>query len=106
MSDKLWAKPDQLRQAASIANAKADEVDSLVDTTNQRIDTMMMTFDGRAAAAVDPLQLQFTTDMRAMTNRLREHARSLMDSANTQDTSDSASQTVLNSVHTPVLNLT
>lgn len=101
----LWADPNQLRDAARIANAKADEIDALVTSTNQRIDTMAATFLGRAAVALDPLQLQFVNDMKAMTNRLREHAQSLIDSSTTQEAGDEASQAVMNAVQTPALNL-
>lgn len=102
---KLHATPDQLRAAAAIANAKADEIDSLVATTNQRVDQMEATWEGLAPGAFDPLQLQWTNNMTQMTNRLREHAKSLTDASVTQDLSDISSKQVLNGVSTPMLNL-
>lgn len=102
---KLHATPDQLRAAAGIAMAKADEIDGLVASTNTRVDQMEMTWEGLAPGAFDPLQTKFTADMRLISDRLREMHRMLMDSSQVQDTSDQDSQAVLNAVSTTTLNL-
>jgi WXG100 family type VII secretion target len=102
---KLHATPDQLRAAAGIAQAKADEIDQLVTSTNTRVDQMEMTWEGLAPGAFDPLQMKFTSDMRLISDRLREMNRMLLDSAQVQDTSDQDSQAVLNGVTPTTLNL-
>jgi early secretory antigenic target protein ESAT-6 len=66
MSGRIMVTPEELQQTSSQFNAKAAELEQMLQSVQSQIESLRSTWQGQAAANFDALMAQWTQDVQGI----------------------------------------
>ncbi|HLH60119.1 MAG TPA: WXG100 family type VII secretion target [Ktedonobacteraceae bacterium] len=77
MSGRIMVTPEELQQASSQFNAKAAELEQMLQSVQSQIESLRSTWQGQAAANFDALMAQWTQDVQGINQVLSQVSQHL-----------------------------
>ncbi len=86
----ITVTPEELQAAASQFNARASELEQMLQSIQSQIESLRSTWQGQAASQFDALMSQWTTDVHGINQVLGEVSQHLTTAASSYSDTDSA----------------
>ncbi|HJT57917.1 MAG TPA: WXG100 family type VII secretion target [Ktedonobacteraceae bacterium] len=88
MSGRIMVTPEELQAASSQFNARAADLEQMLQSVQSQIESLRSTWQGQAAANFDALMAQWTQDVQGINQVLSQVSQHLSQASNSYSETD------------------